>query len=120
MPSRIRNTPASVFAAIAIAATLLVAFVAIRTFTTDAQEVQTSAIDLQPAVPAANTCNTIGGTGGLDAGDVQSELGNVPLNTPFNIEVLLDGVPPGNLSADDSGASSAWASSCVTIRQLSR
>jgi len=52
------------------------------------------AIDLEPNGPSANTGTSIGGGGaGIDAGDVTSMLENVPLNTPFTVDIVVDQIP---------------------------
>jgi hypothetical protein len=57
-----------------------------------APSVQLVAIDM---APAGNTCNSVG--------TVESSLGNVPLNTPTVIDVIVRGVPAGPALEDGGG-----------------
>ena len=61
-------------------------------------DIQAVAVDLEPDTPAANTATSVGGGGtGVDAGDIQSSLSNVPVGSPFSFDVVVDSVPAQGL-----------------------
>ena len=65
-------------------------------------DIATSALDLEPSVPAANTGTSIGaGTAGIDAGDVQGAVGlpTTAIGSPFTVDIVVDAIPATGLDA---------------------